>query len=240
MTLPRYQEIADELLDEIARGKFPVGSMLPTEIDLCERFSVSRFTVREALRQLHEKGILTRRRGSGTVVKNLHPNIAYVRSIGSLDEILQYPPEMRLIVMERDEVKADAELAQRLDCRLNRKWLRFSGVRSIEPEGYRISWTEIFVISKYKGVSSAIGVDPRPVYEQIVEQYKENIQNVQVEIFATSIGESVAELLGVQPDSPGMTIIRRYYGKDGKIFEVSISTHPEGRYTYALELTRES
>jgi GntR family transcriptional regulator len=96
------------------------------------------------------------------------------------------------------------------------------------------------VISKYKGVSSTIGLDPRPAYEQIVEQYKENIQNVQVEIFATSIGESVAELLGVQPNSPGMTIIRRYYGKDGKIFEVSISTHPEGRYTYALELTRES
>jgi GntR family transcriptional regulator len=240
MTLPRYQEIADELLAEISGGQFSVGSMLPTEIELCERFGVSRFTVREALRKLHEKGILTRRRGSGTVVQNLHPNTAYVRSIGSLDEILQYPPEMRLIVMERDEIKADAELAQRLDCRLNRKWLRFSGVRSIEPEGYRISWTEIFVIPKYQGVSSTIGVDPRPAYEQIVERYKESIQNVKVEIFAARIGEPMAEALGVEPDSPGMTIIRRYYGKDGKIFEVSMSTHPEGRYTYALELTRES
>ena len=240
MTLPRYQEIADELLAEIGGGRFSVGSMLPTEIDLCERFGVSRFTVREALRQLHEKGILTRRRGSGTVVQNLHPNTAYVRSIGTLDELLQYPPEMRLIVMGRDEIQADAEQAKLLECRINRKWLRFSGVRSIEPEGYRISWTEIYVIPKYRGVSSGIGADPRPVYEQIVSRYKENIQNVKVEIFATRIEKAVAEPLGVEVGSPGMTIIRRYYGKDGKMFEVSLSTHPEGRYTYALELTRET
>jgi DNA-binding GntR family transcriptional regulator len=240
MTLPRYQEIADELLAEIGGGRFSVGSMLPTEIDLCERFGVSRFTVREALRQLHEKGILTRRRGSGTVVQNLHPNTAYVRSIGTLDELLQYPPEMRLIVMGRDEIQADAEQAKLLECRINRKWLRFSGVRSIEPEGYRISWTEIYVIPKYRGVSKSIGVDPRPAYEQIVDRYKENIQNVKVEIFATRISKAIAKPLGVEVDSPGMTIIRRYYGKDGKMFEVSISTHPEGRYTYALELTRET
>ncbi|MGY8959472.1 MAG: GntR family transcriptional regulator, partial [Alphaproteobacteria bacterium] len=74
MTLPRYQQIANELMAEIGGGLFPVGSMLPTEINLCERFGVSRFTVREALRQLHEKGILSRRRGSGTVVQNSHPN----------------------------------------------------------------------------------------------------------------------------------------------------------------------
>mgnify|MGYP002641475000 FL=1 len=240
MTLPRYQEIADELLVEIGGGRFPVGSMLPTEIDLCERFGVSRFTVREALRQLHEKGILTRRRGSGTVVQNLHPNTAYVRSIGTLDELLQYPPEMRLIVAGREEIKADAAQAALLDCRINRKWLRFSGVRRIEPEGYRISWTEIFVIPKYRGISKGIGVDPRPAYEQIVSRYKETIQNVKVEIFASRIDKVIAERLGVEPGTPGMTIIRRYFGKDGKIFEVSLSTHPEGRYTYALELTRES
>jgi DNA-binding GntR family transcriptional regulator len=173
-------------------------------------------------------------------VQNLHPNTAYVRSIGTLDELLQYPPEMRLIVTDRDEIEADAAQATLLDCRVNRKWLRFSGVRSIEPEGYRISWTEIYVIPKYRGVSKSIGVDPRPAYEQIVDRYKENIQNVKVEIFATRISKAIAKPLGVEVDSPGMTIIRRYYGKDGKMFEVSISTHPEGRYTYALELTRET
>jgi DNA-binding GntR family transcriptional regulator len=43
---PRYQKISEELLGDISAGKFPVGSMLPTELELCERFTVSRFTVR--------------------------------------------------------------------------------------------------------------------------------------------------------------------------------------------------
>ena len=65
---PRYLRISEELLSDIGAGKFPVGSMLPTELELCERFEVSRFTVREALRRLQEMGLLHRRRGSGTVV----------------------------------------------------------------------------------------------------------------------------------------------------------------------------
>jgi GntR family transcriptional regulator len=55
---PRYLSISEELLSDIGAGKFPVGSMLPTELELCERFEVSRFTVREALRRLHEMGLL--------------------------------------------------------------------------------------------------------------------------------------------------------------------------------------
>jgi GntR family transcriptional regulator len=240
MTLPRYQEIANVLMAEIGGGQFPVGSMLPTEIDLCERFGVSRFTVREALRQLHEKGILSRRRGSGTVVQNSHPNSAYVRSIGSLDELLQYPPEMRFIVMEREALSADVEQSKLLDCRLNRKWLRFSGVRRIEPAGFVISWTDVYVIPKYRSVEKSIGVDPRPIYQQLVDRYKVHIQDVKVEIYASHIEEPMSDALGVEPGSAAMTIIRRYYDEAGKIFEVSLSHHPEGRYTYALEMTRES
>ena len=63
---PRYLRTSEELLSDIGAGKFPVGSMLPTELELCERFEVSRFTVREALRRLHEMGLLHRRRGAIT------------------------------------------------------------------------------------------------------------------------------------------------------------------------------
>jgi GntR family transcriptional regulator len=63
-----YLQILRSLKDEIVKGIYPVGSQLPTEEELCDRFSVSRYTVREALRRLRDDRLVASRRGAGTVV----------------------------------------------------------------------------------------------------------------------------------------------------------------------------
>lgn len=63
-----YRTIANELLALINSGEFPVGSRLPAERDLAERFSVSRPTIREAIIALEAKGFLTAKTGSGVYV----------------------------------------------------------------------------------------------------------------------------------------------------------------------------
>src|SRR5262245_2381152 len=66
-------EIAEqELRQAIARGTFRPGSQLPTEAELCQMLGVSRTVVREALRVLEEDGLLARRHGVGTFVRD-HP-----------------------------------------------------------------------------------------------------------------------------------------------------------------------
>ena len=64
--------LADVVRSELKRlilgGEFEVGSKLPNEDRLCERFSVSRVTIREAVRGLIEDGLVVRRHGSGTYV----------------------------------------------------------------------------------------------------------------------------------------------------------------------------
>jgi DNA-binding GntR family transcriptional regulator len=64
--------LADVVRSELKRlilgGEFPDGSKLPNEDRLCERFGVSRVTIREAVRGLIEDGLVLRRHGSGTYV----------------------------------------------------------------------------------------------------------------------------------------------------------------------------
>jgi DNA-binding FadR family transcriptional regulator len=60
--------IAERLLTGILDGTYPDGTRLPPERELARHFGASRGTVREALRQLEAKGLLTRRIGSGTFV----------------------------------------------------------------------------------------------------------------------------------------------------------------------------
>jgi GntR family transcriptional regulator len=61
-----------ELRQAITRGTYRPGSQLPTEAELCEMLGVSRTVVREALRVLEDDGLVTRRHGVGTFVRN-HP-----------------------------------------------------------------------------------------------------------------------------------------------------------------------
>lgn len=60
--------LAAELVERIVKGEFPSGTTLPPEPALCERFSVSRTVVREAVKMLQEKGLVQVRRGTGTTV----------------------------------------------------------------------------------------------------------------------------------------------------------------------------
>jgi GntR family transcriptional regulator len=64
--LTRYREIERYLRAQVEGA--PPGAPLPSEAELCERFSVSRMTVRQALQELTNDGLVERRRGQGTFV----------------------------------------------------------------------------------------------------------------------------------------------------------------------------
>ena len=67
--MPLYRQLADRLLAEIDGGTYGIESKIPSEHELAEQFAIGRPTVRQATDLLVRKGLLERRRGSGTYVK---------------------------------------------------------------------------------------------------------------------------------------------------------------------------
>ena len=68
MSLPLWQQIRDRLSGEITEGRYPVGQRLPSEADLARRFAVNRHTVRRAIAEMQDAGLVHARRGSGVYV----------------------------------------------------------------------------------------------------------------------------------------------------------------------------
>src|SRR3546814_9591408 len=96
-TEPRYVLVASRLLDEIDSGVYPVGSLLPTESELMERFDVSRHTAREAMRELQSRGLVVRRPGIGTRVVSKQTRRAFAHSLSSIEDVHQFATRTRLI-----------------------------------------------------------------------------------------------------------------------------------------------
>jgi GntR family transcriptional regulator len=69
MTATRFREVAADLRDRIALGETGAGGALPSEADLCVRHGVSRMTVRRALEELRNEGLLASRPGAGWFVR---------------------------------------------------------------------------------------------------------------------------------------------------------------------------
>lgn len=74
MADPRYKQIADDLRSKIESAELRRGKQIPTEIDLMERYSASRNTVRDAIKLLASRGLIEARPGQGTfVTEEIHP-----------------------------------------------------------------------------------------------------------------------------------------------------------------------
>ena len=65
---PLSIEVAEKLIESIKNGEYEIGSKIPNEMDLAAKFSVSRSTIREAIKQLVSRNILEIHRGNGTYV----------------------------------------------------------------------------------------------------------------------------------------------------------------------------
>jgi GntR family transcriptional regulator len=233
----RYQEVADALLGQIANDSHPVGAMLPSEIELCQQFNVSRYTVREALRRLGDMGVVSRRQGSGTLVQAREPAAKYVQTLGSLGEFLQYPEDTRLHILSAGELSADKALATRLDGRERRRWFHVAALRR-RSDGLPLNWSDIYLLPKYAPITQWIGKDTSPVHLLIDRHFDQRPAKVEIDMFAGKISAERAAVLEVAEGTPALVIRRRYADATGKFYEISVSEHPSGRYTFSMQLER--
>lgn len=237
---PRYRAVAAELTEEIRRGVYPPGGLLPTEVELALRFAAGRHTVRDALRIVSEQGLITRRAGLGSVVIASEPAVHFNHSVTSLAEWLRYPTETWRETRRTGEVKADRDLAALLKCERGKRWFRISSVRRGAGMATPLAWTEIYVLPAYAGVEQRHDHGSTPVHAQIAKMFGEAIERAELDIFVSRIAPELAESLEAEAGSPALTVVRRYFGKRSGLFEVTVTTHPEGRYTYSMELSRET
>ena len=118
---PLARQITEDLRRRIVAGEFSPGSRLPSEAELCERYRVSRVTVRTAAKSLESQGLVDIRHGSGMFVVDfggqIRSGLQELRSITETIEELGLDAKVRRISLTRRQ--ADENECARLDVNVN-------------------------------------------------------------------------------------------------------------------------
>jgi len=230
---PRYQHVAAELQALIARGDFPVGALLPPEPQLCERFGVSRHTLREAVRILCEMGLLVRQQGVGTRVQLVEPERRFVATLGSLGELLHYTQETRLRYLGSRWVNVKAPLSDWLGCPVGERWLELDTCRYPLDETVPIVHMKVYVRPECEGIREELqnGDGGSWIYGLIEKHGGEAIVEARQTVGAVAMPKDSARVLQVQPGEPGLRVRRQYTGRD-RVLSISVNTYPIDRFEF--------
>lgn len=231
---PRYQAVAQALVREIQSGHYPEGSMLPTESELCDRFSVSRHTVREAIRRLKDVGLVSRRPGVGTRVISTRIGSRYIHSSDSIRDLMQYVRDVRLEIQTVETIALDEALADFLEAPVGAEWTHIYGLRYLAGEEAPIAKADVYLPPQYHLTYDDLANGHRPIYTVLEERYHLKVVRVDQKISAVILNEDEARTLGVDRNSAGLKVVRTYYAEDDELLQVAVSLHHGDRFTYSV------
>jgi len=233
-------ELTSDLEDGITSGRFPVGSLLPTEFALCEQYGASRYTVRLALQELQDLGLISRRKNVGTRVESAKAAVGFTQSIATVDELAQFGATHVRVVHEVEPIVVDLALAKVMGSVGGTRWLRISSLRMDGAKKPRpVCWTDVFVDPSYTDLPSLARSSPEALISSLIEtRYGRRIARIHQDVRAVILTPKLAELLKAEAGSAGLQIVRRYLDASGETFEVSVTTHPADRFTFTMQMER--
>jgi GntR family transcriptional regulator len=236
---PRYLQIARDLKRGIADGTWPVGARLPTELELCEQFGISRFTARAAVRVLSQSGLVTRRQRVGTVVIATPDDARYTHDISTAADLFQYAQDTDLRLMYVGRVALSKAQARDLGAQPGDEWIYAVGLRRTGGADARpICVTRLFLNPLLKGIEARLRDRKSAIYAMIERDFKRPIERIEQELQGVVLDADDAANLGATPGAPALRIVRRYYGDDGRLLELAENVHPSDRFTYRMQLTK--
>ena len=245
---PLYLRVAADLTAAIAAGRYPVGSHLPTELELCSQLGISRFTAREAVRVLSTAGLITRRQRVGTVVVALPGEARYRHDATTVRDLLKYAQDTELAFVYVGKLALSAQHARDFGVKAGEEWVYAMGIRhEVRGAGKAgagaraarpICIARLFLNPLLKGIESRLRERRTAVYALIEREYKLVIQRVEQELHAVLLDAEDAANLGVAAGTPGLRIVRRYYSDRGVLLEVADNVHPGSRFSYRMELRK--
>ncbi|WP_028694709.1 GntR family transcriptional regulator [Pseudomonas cremoricolorata] len=241
MNQARYASVAKDLMEGIATGRYPVGSLLPTEFELCDLYDVSRHTVRAAINQLSVQGLVSRRKRVGTRVEASSPRGGYSQSLASVADLAHLAETQQREIQTVRHFVADLSEAARLGLVPGEHYFCVSSIRVDRVHNAApLCWTDVYAQRDYSDVIELAHEHPDQLIAGLIEaHFGRAIAVVDQQVRAVLLSAELAQALAAEAGSPGLRIIRQYRDEIGELMAVSETVHPADRFTLTTQMRRD-
>jgi GntR family transcriptional regulator len=236
-----YRQLAADLRQAVMAGRYPPGQRLPTEAELVASTGLSRQTVRRAFQELVSEGVIYRVRGRGTFAAP--GDGRYLRSFGSIDDLMALSLDTELRVVEPLHVLASLAVAGTLrvaeDSVMAMSFLRLH-------DGVPFCHTRVHVpleigrrlreLPELRALTEP-GDGARFTVISLVDRVSDRqIHNAVQNATAVAADPDTARRLGCPPGVPVLRIERLYCDRDLVPLELAVNHFHPDRYSYRLQM----
>lgn len=237
---PQYLRLARDLAEEINRGVYAVNSLMPTEAELCQRYEVSRHTVRAALKEMQTAGLITSRQGVGTKVIATEPAAHFRATWPDHTQIIAPAVEAHTRFLARTEVVCDAALAQRLSCRQDRPLTRidFLSLPADDP-ALPCGLHHVYVdpeVFRSKGIGTA---DEAEIIRQVEKYFGDAVHSVDIRFHPATLDADQCRLLERTQGDIALCVRRNYSLASYRDAAISEAFRAGNHASFGLSVTRE-
>jgi GntR family transcriptional regulator len=200
--MPLYFQLARLLIDDINSGRWQAGDRLPSESEICDRYGVSRATVRQALLRLENEGMIQRLKGRGTFIADSRHRSWLVQSSEGFfhDEVGRFGLNVTSRVLRAELTELPRWATQALSLPDDSEGVVLERLRFID--GNVALHVTDYLPSVYAAAALSLQLRPGSLYDRLREEAGVAVHGGRRIIEATRAAADIARLLEVGPRTP--------------------------------------
>ena len=232
--LPLYHQLYEILRENITRGEWQPGDMIPPEPELIDRYQVSRTTVRQVLDMLVNEDLIYRQQGRGTFVA--HPTLEQmlVRIVSFTEDMIQRGFEPGTEVISSDLVPASPDVARKLEVEPGEELARLKRLRL--ADGEPMSVEEAHLVHRHCSGVLKGDYASNPLREVLETDYGIRLVRARQIIRAITAPEDLTRVLALPSGAALLSIERVSYSQQNVPIEFLRAFYRGDRYTLYGEL----
>lgn len=232
---PLYHKIKNHILGRIESGEFGIGDMLPPESELSTYYGVSRITVKRALLELANEGIIVRRQGKGTFVASPKLEEDISRVVALAQPVLMHAGRSWHKVLSVKTEKPDSEVAKALDIGVTTQVVKIERLKIVDeqPYIYELSYISEDLCPDLE--RKFLDWKTKLIYEILQSEYSLQLSRTRMTIEPTILNLLEARLLDSREGAPAMLWRRVTFTNQDKPAEFYKAVVRGDRFKYYLE-----
>ncbi len=235
--IPLYHQLKTILEGQINSEKLKPGDKIPSEKELCDRYNISRTTVRQALNELVNVGKLIRVQGRGTFVSRSIIKKPYYRLAGFTGEMKHLGHKVHSKVLKQEMTVPPEDITQKLQLRKNEPAVLIKRLRFADDNGVQGLDISYLPFKRFEGLLHE-DLENNSLYELLIMKYETIPTRGIQQVKAIRCPLEYNQLLNLEVGEPVIYFREVIFDQKNIPVEHAENVYRGDRYTFYVEVQR--